>query len=247
MPKYSQVFGRLGNKTNDLKYFKHLIPNDCSMIVEPFCGSCAVTLNIFPDHTNNQYHFNDLDINVYNIINDTQGYIDFKDTMRIEYANFQSNNSSTIDWKNHVKTINNKFKDIYIQEKFIRGSVFKETKKGNYDPNHISIFEKATKTNNDYKVVMDQYKNNSNTFIFLDPPYLFSDNSGYVPQREESDMTEILIYILEYLKTSQCKVMLIINDLKILRYLYNDFIKGEYARIYLLTKKKSKHLIITNY
>lgn len=246
MPRFTQVFGRLGNKTNDLKYFKHMIPNDCSKIVEPFCGSCAMTLNIFPDHENNQYHFNDIDVNVFNVIDDIQGYIDFKETMKTEYASFKSNNSSTIDWKNHVKTINNKFKELYIQEKFVRGSLFKDSI-ANYNPNHISIFEKATKTNNDYRTVLEQYKDNSNAFVFLDPPYLFSDNSGYVPQQEEEDMTDILPYILEYLKTCKCKVMLIINDLKILRYLYNDFIKGDYKKIYQLSKKKTKHLIITNY
>lgn len=245
MPRYNQVFGRMGNKTHDLKHFKHLIPNDCSNIVEPFCGSCAMSLNIFPDHNINQYHFNDADINVFNIMDDIKGYIDFKEKMSNEYTIFKSDNSSLIAWKNYVNTINNKFKDIYIQEKFIKGSLFRDSI-ANYNPNHISIFEKATKTNNDYRAVMEQYKDNSNAFVFLDPPYLFSDNSGYLPQREEEDMTDILVYILEYLKTCKCKVMLIINDLKITRYLYNDYIKGEYNRTYQMSNKKAKHLIITN-
>ena len=41
--------------------------------------------------------------------------------------------------------------------------------------------------------------------------------------------------------------MLIINKLYILEYLFNDYIKGEYDKIYQVGKKKSKHLIITNY
>ena len=60
-------------------------------------------------------------------------------------------------------------------------------------------------------------------------------------------MTSILLDILELLKNAKCKVMLIINKLNILEYLFKDFIRGEYIRIYQNTKKKMKHLIITNY
>ena len=45
----------------------------------------------------------------------------------------------------------------------------------------------------------------------------------------------------------KCKIMLIINKLDILVYLFKDYIKGEYERIYQLSKKKAVHLIITNY
>ena len=60
-------------------------------------------------------------------------------------------------------------------------------------------------------------------------------------------MTQIIIDILDYIKTSKCKVMLIINKLNILEYLFNDFIKDEYLKIYQISKKKMYHLIITNY
>jgi hypothetical protein len=46
---------------------------------------------------------------------------------------------------------------------------------------------------------------------------------------------------------TKAKIMLIINDLKILRHLYKDFIKGDYDRVYQIGKRKEKHLIITNY
>ena len=50
-------------------------------------------------------------------------------------------------------------------------------------------------------------------------------------------MTDILLDTLELLKTGKCKVMLIINKLNILEYLYKDFIKGEYLKIYGISKK----------
>jgi site-specific DNA-adenine methylase len=44
---------------------------------------------------------------------------------------------------------------------------------------------------------MNKYKYKKNAFIFVDPPYLFSDNSGYVAQSEDNDMTDIIVYLLD--------------------------------------------------
>ena len=41
--------------------------------------------------------------------------------------------------------------------------------------------------------------------------------------------------------------MIILNDLKITRILFKDFIKGSYEKIYQKSKKKCILLIITNY
>ena len=94
---------------------------------------------------------------------------------------------------------------------------------------------------------MEQYRWDEEAFVFLDPPYLFSDNSGYYPQNDDSDMTDIIVFILDFFASCSCKVMLIINDLKILRYVFRDHIKGDYMRTYQIGKKKARHLIIANY
>ena len=60
-------------------------------------------------------------------------------------------------------------------------------------------------------------------------------------------MTQIVVDILEYLTVCKCKVMLGINNLNILSYLFKGYIKGEYEKIYQLSKKKAMHLIICNY
>ena len=252
MPRHTQIFGRLGNKMNDLKYFKHLVPTDAKTIVEPFCGSCAMTLTLFADHTKYQYHFNDLDPNLFAIINDVNGYLKFKADVVQMHNDFMSDHDTETTpqlaklWKSTVQSIDSPFTNFYVNEKFIRSALFKITK-DNPDTNHVTIFEKATKTNDDYKTVMEQYRWDKEAFIFLDPPYLFSDNSGYYPQREDSDMTDIIVFILDFFASCSCKVMLIINDLKILRYLFRKHINGDYLRTYQLGKRKAKHLIITNY
>ena len=60
-------------------------------------------------------------------------------------------------------------------------------------------------------------------------------------------MTEIIIFLTSFIASCKCKIMIIINKLKILEELFKPYIKDEYIRIYQLSKKESKHLIITNY
>jgi len=130
---------------------------------------------------------------------------------------------------------------------FIRGCIFKCVKGENYNEAEKEILKHALITNVDYKEVLAKYHDDNKAFLFLDPPYLFSNNKTYIPQQEESDMTKIIVDIYEYFKTCKCKVMLIINKLSLLDFLFKDYIKGEYLRIYQIGKKQSNHLIITNY
>ena len=43
MVKEINIIRRLGSKQNDIKYFKHLLPIDCKIIIEPFAGSFAIS------------------------------------------------------------------------------------------------------------------------------------------------------------------------------------------------------------
>ena len=120
-----------------------------------------------------------------------------------------------------------------------KGVIFKGlSSSSNFCAAEYDILNNSKFTNEDYKTILEQYKNNEDAFIFLDPPYLFSDNTGYIPQSIDKDATYMLPYILEYLKSAKCKVMLIINKLGILEYLFKDFIKDEYRRVYQLSNKK---------
>ena len=61
------------------------------------------------------------------------------------------------------------------------------------------------------------------------------------------DNTYIYVCLINTLKTAKAKIMLIINDNALNRYIFNNYIKGSYIRIYQITKRKNNHLIITNY
>lgn len=83
-------------------------------------------------------------------------------------------------------------------------------------------------TNEDYKNIFKLYVNNKNAFIFLDPPYLDSNNLDYLTYAESGgfgicvDNTKIYINILDFLKVAKCRVLLIINKLAIIELIFYD-------------------------
>ena len=107
--------------------------------------------------------------------------------------------------------------------------------------------------------MFEKFKNDETAFLFLDPPYMFWDNSGYertfmVDKKDKKDFvnnrydtTKIIIDIYEYFKIAKCKIMLIINKLYFIEWLFNGYIKGSYIKTYQLGKKKETLLIITNF
>jgi site-specific DNA-adenine methylase len=251
MVRCLNIVNRIGSKQNDIKFFKEYLPLDSKIIVEPFGGSFAVIKNFYIDSNKYTFHINDNDETLYYVYLHPEELIDMKSKLSKlyieEYKNKEYNKEDNFLNAIHDMDIDNNLKEYILKSLVIRGKLFKPIKNTNYNEEELKILKTALITQLDYTVLLDQYKDNEDAFLFLDPPYLFSNNSGYDAQLQETDMTQIIINILEYIKVCKCKVMLIINKLNILSYLFKDYIKGEYLRTYQLTKKKSKHLIICNY
>ena len=80
---------------------------------------------------------------------------------------------------------------------------------------------------------------------------MFSDNTQYSQQQRKDgqDTTDIIVNILEIFKDkkNKAKIMLVINDLKILRWLFNGYIKADYEKIYQIGRRREKILVICNY
>ena len=247
MTRTINIIRRIGSKQNDLRHFKHLLPLEVDTIIEPFGGSFAVSKYFYKDNKY-KFHINDLDEELYYI------YINYEEYLKqIDVVNDMADNLDLTlrghKLKNYIEEldINDNIKNYIIKNMFVRGNIFKCSSSKSYEDNEIYILNNGLFTNDDYINIFNKYKDDDKAFIFLDPPYLFSDNSGYFPQNEEKDMTSILIDILDLLINGKCKVMLIINKLNIIEFLFKDFIKGIYQKTYQISKKKMKHLIITNY
>ena len=252
MVRFNNIITRTGSKQNDIKYFQHLLPTrNIKYIVEPFGGSFQVIKQFYRDCNMYNFHINDLDKCLYYTYKNYDKFI-FIDKFMTEYKNDNPNLIS----KDYINVLKNKMNELeyateiqtYIVYRIIiKGCMVKINKTNNYDPNETKILNSARFTNIDYIDVMEEYKDNENAFIFLDPPYLFSDNSSYNPQRLDTDMTDIIIKIKHYMDTSKCKIMLVINKLAILEWIFKDYIKGDYDKTYILSRKKNVHLIICNY
>lgn len=247
MVRYTNIINRVGSKETDIKFFKHLLPLDVDIVVEPFAGSFAVIKHFYKDINKYKFHINDKDEHLYYIYNNFQETIDiYKNLCKLYKDSFTFKDKEFKKYVDELE-INEHIKHYIIISYFLRGSMFKPLKNFNYNPIEENILNNSLITNKNYKEILLKYHDNINAFLFLDPPYLFSDNTSYRPQLDETDMTFIIIDILNFFKSCKCKVMLIINKLYIISFLFEAFIKCEYKRIYQISKKSSMHLVITNY
>lgn len=246
-----RLIQRHGNKDNDIKFFKSYLPIDCIMVVEPFAGSFAVSSKCYSD-IKYKVHINDTDEALFWIYTNYNEFIktriEINDISKFFFTDYKEKINI---FKNSINnlTVPDCVKEYLINMLIIRGSMIKTTKNTDFKKSDIEIMKKATKTNIDYIEILEMYKDDKDAFIFLDPPYMFSDNSAYskTMRAEKMDNTDMVYIIKKYMDISKCKIMLIINDLKIIRFIFGDMVKGEYNKVYQMAKKKAVHLIITNY
>ena len=260
--QFKCFYSYIGNKRNDLKFFKDYINfKKCDTICEPFCGSCA--FSIYSNNGLKKFILNDTDSEL------IEFYEDVKDNKFNEYLeyikDFAEEENIKEKWEELKKKENkNKF-DVFLINKlssFRRGllkdNIFKKINNITNTEKYENIVNFYTKNeiklkNKDYLKIFEEVKDKENVFVFLDPPYLDSYNSSYSSYAPDTknkiifDNTKMYIDILELLKNGKCKVLLIINKNAINEYIFKDFIKGEYNKIYQITKRITDHLIITNY
>lgn len=257
-----------GNKRLDIQFFKPHYPpnNEYDIVVEPFCGTSAVAFDL-----NKQSHLNDIDpklIKLYDLIREDN----IEETF-IKIFDYVNGLLKTNTIKEIVELFNNSDDKLNILAKLKYKRKLTFTKNISLKPPKITkkniafqkfIKEKTTVTNYDYIEIFNKYMNDPTAFIFIDPPYFDSSNTDYYSQKLENptnttiqtkDNTKMFIDIYHLLKNGKCKVMLIINDNYITRFIYNDFIKSSYMKKYLnnilinnkYLNKCSSHLIVTNY
>lgn len=256
----SFYFSYLGSKRLDIKFYKDFLvmPEHINIIVEPFCGSSATSYYMYKTlGFKKSYHINDIDVLLIKFINTVRKKGGIKYFMN-KTKDATYNNKA--EWLVHC---NNPVYG-YFYKQLVRAQHGMCPLPGRFKRNpsqneRLLAFDKfylrnrLKVTNEDYKNIFKLYVNNKNAFIFLDPPYLDSNNLDYTTYAESGgfgicvDNTKIYIDILDFLKVAKCRVLLIINKLAIIELIFKDYVKGEYDKTYAATKKKTKHLIIANY
>ena len=266
---YYFYFPYQGGKTKDFKNIYDLVDiSKFNVVVEPFCGSCAISLNFYVKHKELSYHVNDIDETLISFLKDVKvngsnRYFKYVNDILQEYTNEKHNKII----EKYKKTPSNlKYWFYYRKIYNIRPGLFdkRRNEKSSIDISKYIVadtfFKNAKITCKDYTKILNKYVDESDVFIFLDPPYLDSCNSSYTSSTKKNqvsktetckkDNTKIYIDILNFLRICKCGVLMIINDNSINRYIYNDYIKDSYLYKYRNTsistgtKNITSHLII---
>jgi site-specific DNA-adenine methylase len=252
---------RLGNKQNDIRFFKHLLPkqDDIDAVGEPFAGSFAVIRNCFYNVLNIYCADNDLQFRAtidyrlknlpeyYEFIQKFNEYIEqFINRDKGQFI-IGKNVPQVREWVEHNKgNLNIDFtRDICI-----RGMAKPLPRTTKYDD--LAVLYSRIKWSDDFKTVLNILKDNERAFVFLDPPYLSSDNTYYygnitTADNNVVDNTGLFINILDFFKTAKCKVMLIINKNAINEYIMDGYIKCAYSKKYSISKNSDQLMVCTNY
>jgi site-specific DNA-adenine methylase len=249
---------RTGNKQKDIQYFKHLLPKqeDVDAVGEPFAGSFAVIRNCYYNVPNIYCADNDLQFRktIDNRLKNLPEYYEFVKKYNKFIEPFKNGNNchiipttKVIEWINDNKGN----LDIDFTRDATNGGRIKTIPRTvKYDD--LAVLYSRIKWFDDFKTVLNILKDNERGFVFLDPPYLSSDNSKYygnikIANKTVVDNTGIFIDILNFFKTAKCKVMLVINKNAINEYIMNGYIKYNYSKNYGTTGKNDCLMVCTNY
>lgn len=259
------IISYTGSKRLDIKYFESYIPKNIKTIVEPFGGSGYLSLYLFNKNNKTKCHVNDIDSALIHFFKTLKRYtkrvIDGYNSLIHNYPS-KKKYEALID-----KYMSGKGTSIQKAVLFLFYNKFYAIRKGLYPTgrefkpivreDHEVFFDwlkVTTFTNYDYEFILRKYKNQKSVFVFLDPPYFSSFNSDYISYKVKTekdheiiDNTKMFIDIYDYMDEAKSKSMLIINKNHITTYIYKPFIVDEYDKIYQMTKKRTKHLIVCNY
>jgi len=251
-----------GGKSDEISKFIEHIPNSYNLYLEPFFGGGSLFFHLLPDYS----VINDIHpslIKFYNQIKEGKG-IDIYEFME------QHNNDEKIYYDVREMEPTNDFDEAcqfyYLRKTCYRG-MLRYNKKGkfnipfgkyktiNYEDikkvDYIDALQNSEIKCTDYQNIFEEY-NNSNNFMFLDPPYdsKFTDY-GYCSFDKENQKQ-----LAKCFKETDIKCLMIIGKTDFIEELYDGYIVDEYEKNYKFRlhsdriKKEdidNKHLIIKNY
>jgi parvulin-like peptidyl-prolyl isomerase len=248
-----------GNKRQEVvRIFDEIDFEKITTVIEPYCGSCAMSYYISTQYTGIKYILNDNNQylkEMYEIMMDEDKITFFENKINNEILPIIKN--SRKEYEEFLKTNKEKPTNIYkwfIANKYrgIRTGVFNLNPNG-YKPIDLKsypIYEFFN--NNDIEFTTDnglevykKYKDDEQNLILMDPPYLTAVNYFY------SD-PDINIYEYLYnnpIEEEEAQVLLILENIWIIKLLFQNNITEdtvEYSKKYLTSKRQTTHIIIKN-
>jgi site-specific DNA-adenine methylase len=250
------IISYFGNKREEVKLIYESIKNnieDKEFIIEPFCGSSALSYYISLQHPNKYtYVLNDNNqflIKLYNICKDDNLLNNLCEKLNEMYDIAQN--------KEDYLKISKKSKDDYICWLYIHlfycirpglfptTKIIKKERINNIKKAPIINFLKTEKIEiscDDWKNIYNKFKDNKKAFMFFDPPYLSSCNSHYM-------CPDVNIYENFY-NNNIClldsTIYLCLENIWIIKLLFKDYQKIIYDKMYQPSKKNTSHILVLN-
>jgi len=243
------IFSYAGNKRQEVeKIYENLDLSNIDTIIEPFCGTSALSYYISTLHPKKfKYILNDnnkLLIELYKILKDDKETLLFE--TKIDNIIKDTNFNRDIYIKLDINTLEGYFikNRIYaIRPGFFRlNHKYKYIKLSDYPIVNFLRTENVEIRNDNalhlYKLHCDDFK----TLIFLDPPYINTCNDFY---RNPS------IEIYEYLRNNKIEnnkayICLVLENISIINSLFKDSKIIQYPKLYQTSKKQTNHMMILN-
>lgn len=240
-------------------------------VVEPFCGSAALSLEMHsrPELKRLRYVLNDTDPDLIRMLRFVANegsealYAYCRD--RLNPEEFMRHHHAAETTRTGLSTME------YFYRNRVTGPLNRRTKppekwpslkRGPKQVDTDACLAAATITCDDWRTCVDAHKNNSRALIFLDPPYFNSFNSEYygyggVKVRSDGsilDATGMILEILDYLKGAAATIVVITNSSMLTDYVYSPFIKKRYAKKYSrvvkvdgkYVQKSTHHVLLSN-
>jgi hypothetical protein len=240
-----------GNKRTEVEALYNLIKNkinENTIIVEPFCGSCALSYYIWLLHPNIKFKLNDMNpflFEMYNLL---------KNDTKIEKLEKYYNNIIKKITKSEYNILIKKedTQNQFLKKKFysIReglypiNKTFSEIKIKNYPIYKFFNEANIQYTNKDALKIIEEEKNNENNIIFLDPPYINTCNKFYDYETTSQNVYEYLFK--NNINDYKCLLIGIFEKNWIVNMLFFNNIIDTYNKLYQTSKKRTEHITISN-
>ena len=245
---------------------------EITTIVEPFCGSCAFSFDIFQKYGNKySYVMNDTDPKL------IEFFKEIKENTSKPFFDFVSQywNKPILTQELYKELVAKKDEDVFhwffYQRCYTiyRGKFYPESRDAqrSFTNERFSDRDKFVACcefhNKDYMDFMEPYTNRKDTLVFWDPPYFQSCNGYYYDCKEKltqdgftKDYTVIWIDILRALQSST-PCLLVSNYTSILHHILKDFFTMKYGKTYasnsgstilktVKKKRRTQHVLYCN-
>lgn len=261
------IFPYHGNKRREYEHIKHHINlNGIHTIIEPFCGSSAISFSMWEDHPDLTYFLTDSDWDLMRVYTEMKEKTpeeiknNINAILSLEDETYFKNLVEVYSGKKNLSITNEKKKEIegniynfMVYKMSLKlGRIFEKRKLFKFNKRQIKFIEFIKSPNvafwrSDWFQMFTTYMNSSDTLLILDPPYLMAYN-GFYDLQAQMGYTNIYEYLSKYkINTYSAKIMLVLEKNWITCLLFENFIKATYGKTYEMSKKKTEHIIICNY